>query len=222
LTSYRSAVREAKSLLRRTEEDQWRLAELSWEQVTQRGYSAVSWGRDIGISSQHGGRLVRLWALHRDAPQRPSYTEAYAALNSQPINSITRLREAPQEKRAEVVHDLFAADPGLERAVRALDPPPFRSYRGTGLTDDAENAAALNRRTLSDTDEAVDYLRGAARELAHAFAARDREGVQDEQAEKQAIEEVTRALSMYVAAVNGTTTVTDADRFWLEQVGVTL
>src|SRR5215813_11835152 len=57
---YATAVFEARRLIKRSEEDQWRLAELTWEQI-EAGRSKSQWGRDIGVSEAEVRRLYKIW-----------------------------------------------------------------------------------------------------------------------------------------------------------------
>lgn len=75
---YQAAVSEGCTLVRRTEDDQWRLAELSW-QVVDGGRSRRRWAADIGVSHVHVGRLVTVWEWYGGNPVtgRPAFAEAY-------------------------------------------------------------------------------------------------------------------------------------------------
>jgi len=65
--TYADAVTEARTLVKRSEADQWRLAELTWEQVTTGG-TRRQWSKDIGTSERWAGVLYRAWVLRQTEP----------------------------------------------------------------------------------------------------------------------------------------------------------
>jgi hypothetical protein len=69
-----------------------------------------------------------------------------------------------------------------------------------------------------DIDEAVEYLRGAAREIAHAVMAAEEFGITDEDGEAQALASIRRWLRVY----EGKAEWTDADADAAEAMGITL
>src|SRR6266487_2245779 len=60
-SKYEKAVAEARRLVKRSEEDQWRLAELTWEQV-EGGKSRAQWARDVGVGRTSVMRWYKIWA----------------------------------------------------------------------------------------------------------------------------------------------------------------
>jgi hypothetical protein len=123
---YREAVQEARQLIKRSEEDQWRLAQLTWEQV-QAGKSAAQWARDIGIHPNHATALRRTWEQfgHLDEVTRPRFTDAYAEARSpgwgEQGEAVSRarstVRNMPPEQKAEVVREALAEPAVAERVV---------------------------------------------------------------------------------------------------------
>jgi hypothetical protein len=107
---YQQAVAEARSLVKRSEEDQWRLAELTWEQV-QAGRSRSKWAEDIDISPDMTSRWYRLWEEWRGvaAAARPPFAEALSPFNrhSEEIRTKRGIRNLSPERRAEVVRELL-------------------------------------------------------------------------------------------------------------------
>jgi hypothetical protein len=131
MTNYNEAVAEARQLVKRSEEDQWRLAELTWEQV-EAGKSAAQWARDIGVSATHAKTLRRIWKndRHLDVDERPPFAEAYAVTNTPQKSAETEeygsryqaeakaaLRNMPPERKAEVARELLNEPEVAERVV---------------------------------------------------------------------------------------------------------
>jgi len=58
--NYAKAVAEGKRLLKRSEEDQWALAKLTFEVVTS-GVSTRKWAADLGVSESHTSALRKTW-----------------------------------------------------------------------------------------------------------------------------------------------------------------
>jgi len=118
---YQQAVAEARRLVKRSDEDQWQLAQLTYEQV-QAGKSAVQWARDTGMSEVRAKALVRVWRRWGSAQvaDGPSFTEAYDRVNNPSLYSENRTgtpwqeqvkqgtRGLPVEQKAEVARQLLA------------------------------------------------------------------------------------------------------------------
>ncbi len=75
---YRRAVAEARQLIKRSEADQWRLAELT-AQVLDGGTSVSKWAADLGVGHDHVRTLQRLWARYavRRGERSRSFGEFY-------------------------------------------------------------------------------------------------------------------------------------------------
>jgi hypothetical protein len=135
---YREAVQEAKRLVKRSEEDQWRLAQLTWEQV-RAGKTRRAWAQDVGIDHSHANRLYLVWERWGEVqhPNRPRFTDAYAQLTHrlEPDSEVTRaqdqaqrtVRNLPPERKAEVARELLAEPTVAEQVVR--DPDARRTVR---------------------------------------------------------------------------------------------
>lgn len=130
MTTYNEAVTEARTLVRRSEDDQWRLAELTWEQV-EAGKSRAQWAKDISVTRSHANRLYLIWARWGEyrVPDRPSFAEAYASLKAgvnpedasaflEDQRSLSTIRKASPERKAEVARELLS-DPEVTQAVVA-------------------------------------------------------------------------------------------------------
>ncbi len=78
-------VEEAKRLARRSDEDQWRLAELTWRSVKPKGdLTPGRWGGEIGCSVRHVRTLRRVWSVWGgdSSPQRPPFWDTYLKVQS--------------------------------------------------------------------------------------------------------------------------------------------
>ena len=81
--NYKAAVAEGRRLTKRSEEDQWRLAELTFE-VVQDGKSRRQWAKDIGAGATTAERYYLIWERHGASPRstRPKFAEAYGTLSA--------------------------------------------------------------------------------------------------------------------------------------------
>lgn len=132
---YTEAVAEARRLTKRSEQDQWRLAELTWEQI-ESGKSGAQWARDIGVDASHANRLYRIWDkwINEDVTLRPPFAEAYTwSIGDRRVaeieehgslyaaNARRAIRNLPPEKKAEVIEELLAEPEARRAAGRVLD-----------------------------------------------------------------------------------------------------
>jgi hypothetical protein len=135
--TYQHAVQEARTLAKRSEEDQWRLAQLTWEQASPHEddkKTLTQWAQDIGVHPSYVGRLYKMWdsyqsASHLDRVERPKFSEAYnetrpgttyqPPLHNQPVADQAK---AVQEalSNPEVASKVFS-DPGTKaKAITAI------------------------------------------------------------------------------------------------------
>src|SRR5262252_1685362 len=119
---YQEAVTEARTLITRAEEDQWRLAQLTWEQTRQNDVTIRQWASDIGMKSvSYVGSLARLWERHRGDSLRPPFPEAMLAVHrpceyadAQEFGSRKQaeirqaVRNLPPERKTEVVREALS------------------------------------------------------------------------------------------------------------------
>jgi hypothetical protein len=68
--NYRQAVAEAKRLVKRSDDDRWRLCELTYEQVKVKGVKTRQWATDIGVSPSYVGSLIKTWKRYSDPRKR--------------------------------------------------------------------------------------------------------------------------------------------------------
>ena len=126
---YSEAVAEAKRLVKRSEEDQWRLAELTWQAVHEHGKTQREWATDIGRSAATVNIWAKIWDVYRVNTERPPFADAYAEAKGLPVDRTERrhaearanLRRATPEQQAEVVNELLRNPEVAERAVNIAD-----------------------------------------------------------------------------------------------------
>jgi hypothetical protein len=134
---YSEAVAEARRLVKRSEEDTWRLAQLTWEQL-QAGCTQQQWADDVGLSRRSVRRLAAVWdrfgaAVLANPTSRPSAAEAMAEVDPGaghwPNQERTKeaLQQMSPEQKAEVVREALAEPEVAERVIR--DPDARRSVR---------------------------------------------------------------------------------------------
>lgn len=153
---YADAVKEARTLVKRSEGDQWRLAELTWEQV-EGGKSRAEWAGDIGISSSHSARLYLVWGKWHKRARRPTFSDAMdevmggssadrmKAMGARDATA-EMFRDLPAARQASLVHEVAKANPDVLRpAVR--DPKVY---------------AAISRERISHVVEEADRSQGRA------------------------------------------------------------
>lgn len=128
--NYQEAVTEARQLVKRSEEDQWRLAQLTWQQV-QGGASRNQWASDTGMARSHVQALYKIWDEWGGQPlaTRPAFGEAYYRMHTpgrhedrEQIGSragaeaVRHVRNMPPEQKASVVRELID-DPDVSARV---------------------------------------------------------------------------------------------------------
>jgi hypothetical protein len=134
-SKYEKAVAEARRLVSRSEEDQWRLAELTWQQV-EAGKSRRQWAQDIGVDPSYSERLYLVWARFgaESLGTRPPFKDAYHVIERPGLNldeaedvsqvrhqekAVATVRNMPPERKAEIVREAIKSDPRV--AVAASD-----------------------------------------------------------------------------------------------------
>jgi hypothetical protein len=225
---YRDAVSEARRLVKRSEEDQWRLAELTWEQVSQGGHSMQSWADDIEVSKAHAGFLSKVWEKYGVYPvdDRPPFRDAYAEAKGMPVDAAERRqmeadrnvanRSVAERARmaAELLEDEDVAEEveGMQLGRRGPIGEPLPEP-----TDFGRRVANKMAHKL-ETDLATGALRSAAGSLAEAILCKEKFGVDHPDQEREALDAIERYLAAYKAGDH----VSDNDRDWLTSIGVEL
>lgn len=157
--NYGKAVAEARRLIKQSEQDQWRLAELTWEQVDA-GVSKAQWARDIGTDPRHVRALHIMWERWSGAraPDRPSATEAYLMAREQAETAeeaqqvkvdrraSSEIRRASPEVRLGTFREL-ARDPIIQQKL-AHDPD-----EADDVVDLVAKSPTLTGRTLVRSEE---------------------------------------------------------------------
>lgn len=142
IPNYEAAVAEARILVKRSEADQWRLAELTWEQI-EAGKSRREWARDIDIHNSHATRLYLVWQKYGAAGRdtRPSYTDAYSEFAS----------SVPREERG--ARQALADPEAVRQAI--IENPEIRKAAIHALADHESDEGQLGQ-ALSATRQATE------------------------------------------------------------------
>jgi len=169
---YQEAVQEARRLVKRSEEDQWRLAQLTWEQV-ESGISRRQWARDIGVDHKHTSTLYRIWAEYGAlAPHlRPAFAAVYAAIGDpgktreaeqlgsvHAVEAVSRVRNLPPERKAEVARELVADLPAQTKAEVTRELLAEPKVAEVAMRDDetSVNVAAARAKHVQQRNERQD------------------------------------------------------------------
>ena len=143
---YTQAVAEARQLVRRSEADQWRLAQLTYEQF-QAGANHVQWAQDVGVSRQSAERWAKIHDRYGRLPagERPAYSEAFQAVD-----------------KSLDVEGVYAERHQMEarRTVRNL-PPAEKAALAREVVESlpAEQAASVARQAIRQPEVADRVLR---------------------------------------------------------------
>jgi hypothetical protein len=130
-TNYAEAVTEARQLVKRSEADQWRLAQLTAEQLAA-GATTRQWAEDIGMSQYHVSIMSRVWRRwgENSSFQRPRYAEAYAMVreraetpadarrSTNEHQAIGTVRKMTPERKVQVAREILAEPAVAEQVVR--------------------------------------------------------------------------------------------------------
>jgi hypothetical protein len=186
MTNYNEAVAEARQLIKRSEEDQWRLAELTWQTV-EGGVSKSQWARDIGTGRIHVLALYRVWARWGERARTPdlTFTDVYAMAREQTDDpqearqsaderrALSAVRKATPDRKAEFARELLSQPEVAERVVhdnivrenvrRALDeryeqaPKPY-STRPAGIGNEPFELLSRFRKVHIEVDAIVQLI----------------------------------------------------------------
>jgi len=162
MTNYTEAVTEARTLVKRSETDQWRLAQLTWENASpyeaDGKMSLTQWSRDVGVSLSYAGRLRRVWENYQttrnldEVQNLPPFNEAYREVS--PHSAYTppadAVRDMQPERKAEVARELLA-DPAV--ADQVVSDPAFGKNVWDARVRKERTRQAEVQRTLSDNPD---------------------------------------------------------------------
>jgi len=170
---YQEAVQEARQLVKRSEDDQYRLAELTWEQV-EGGIAKKQWARDIGRSPKYVRVLYKVWAEYGGGDTRPPFSEAYERCNSperyegveaedlwktaHQENARGAIRNLPPERKAEVARELVADLPAQTKAEVTRELLAEPKVAEVAMRDDetSVNVAAARAKHVQQRNERQD------------------------------------------------------------------
>lgn len=146
MARYTDLVEEAQRLLKRSEKDSWRLAELTHEAVKVKGKTIREWAKDIGRGRSTVERWLKIWSAYGvPAPgqDRPTFFDAMleidprgggdaqkskelarerqvrSALSELPAESAARLVAETIHKRPEVVEDIVRDASAMAKVAKA-------------------------------------------------------------------------------------------------------
>jgi hypothetical protein len=145
---YQEAVQEARRLVKRSEDDQWRLAQLTYEQV-ETGITRVQWAQDIGVSSRSVTSYYRIWERFGSTTgsDRPRFTDAW-------------VEERDPQRAEAAAQGMSRYGTDIERGVRNL-PPERKAEVARELLQDlpTQTKADLTRQFLAEPQVAEAALR---------------------------------------------------------------
>lgn len=133
-TQYQSAVTAFRTLYKRSETDQWRLAQLTYENASPNRddgkKSLARWALDVGRDDRYVGRMWRMWQKYGQSPDRPLFNDAYhefsptSAYQSPKLTNQTITQQAAEIQAAlsdpEVASKVFADPASKVHAIQAI------------------------------------------------------------------------------------------------------
>jgi hypothetical protein len=234
-TKYETAVAEARQLVKRSEDDQWRLAELTWQQV-ESGKTRAQWAEDIGVHASHAARLYRLWARFGQDQDSVAFSDAYEAVRRagdaapsearetvREKEAVGTVRNMPPERKAEIARELLADDDVAQAVVdhpetlRAVNRAVSRTPEGRESTRNLKAAEARREEappTLYTPLSLLPLLLGHASPLREAIEDITVAGATDDGRRflKLLGEDLAATAQLFIAASAGATTkVTDEE-----------
>jgi hypothetical protein len=177
---YQEAVTEARRLVKRSEEDQWRLAQLTWEQL-HAGYGQQKWADDIGAAR----RSVRGWAAVYDrfgrmAAGRPPYSEALQMVTKglddpetvyadrQQKEARSTIQRMPAEQKAEVVREALQDEQVTREVVRDPSTSARLSRAREHVAEERQQQVTGREKTQHPTSWQMEHLYTATGHLGTA------------------------------------------------------
>jgi hypothetical protein len=196
---YSEAVTRGRMLVKRTESDQWELAQLTYERV-EAGSSRREWARDIGIDRTHADALYKVWAevgIGAAAATRPSFSEAYNGARwsrTEPERAKAAVTKLPPAERAELVREMLEDQEVADETV-------------------SQGYDALSN--LSHASERRDHERGK-RALDAVPGSRQ---ISNKMSEQKAQLQLGQACSQFIESVNtlvpAAGRISESEKFWL-------
>ncbi|MEX2459249.1 MAG: hypothetical protein WD770_09720 [Actinomycetota bacterium] len=135
---YDRALERGRTLLTRSEQDQWELAELTHTVLVADGRSLRKWAADLGVSKTHVARLRDVWIRYGGVPDqghRRTFAEYYTLADvpkdradeiereaEETGEGVDRIRRKGRPRdRIEQARELFADRRGMRDALRDAD-----------------------------------------------------------------------------------------------------
>lgn len=238
-----SADAEIATATKKADTAKWERAKTAFDACATE-YTQQAFAEAVGVSRNVIGRQVRLWKAYADTTPLPSYTEAYDATVGDdrpfgaPAKGAAEAAEVDAARRvlanprlaAEVLTPAAIAKQVADRtevaraiarndsARESVEEHGIQHRARQEVEDDRPARRAKLGKAFADPDLATEHLHGAARELISAIYACERFGIEDADAEAEAIRRVEKYLRAYKAEAP----VSDDDRQWAESVGVRL
>jgi hypothetical protein len=176
------------------------------------------------VTAEHDGLSLREFAARYDQRFEKPRAERVPPSELSPEQVVEAARSNP------AVVDALAADretreavedAGIRHRADARPDTPAGLNTPEGRADAKESARRRVEGLMGDqTDEATNYLVGAAHELGHALFARERWGITQPGAEADAVAAIDRLMAIYKAEIAGSG-LTSEDRQFLDSIGVT-
>ena len=123
MDDYTQAVAEARTLVKRSEADQWRLAQLTWENASpiegDGKKSLAEWSRDINVHPSYAGRLYRIWDSYQGDREihGVSFSDAYNEISPASAHR-SRIQDQPAAEKVAAIQEMLA-DPEVAQGVFA-------------------------------------------------------------------------------------------------------
>jgi hypothetical protein len=167
---YQADVAEARGLVKRSEADQWRLAELTYKNSAPFGLGGkrnfAQWGRDIGVDDSYAARLYQMWKTARQTqdrddvqtpPELPRFADAYKEVSPssayQPRVKLDESEPAPPREPQGI--DLLSIYNDLAEARRRVR----SAFRATVTIDPADNVKLSLLDELGDVETEIEQFR---------------------------------------------------------------
>jgi hypothetical protein len=223
---YQEAVTEARQLVKRSETDQWRLAELTWQQTKGSGVSIAQWARDTGLSDTKAGRLALIWQRHGSpATDRIEFSEAYARVSRPELadaepgqvyadrhvqEARTAVRRMPAEQQASVVREALTdpdvaeqvvAHPATRASIARAEHSADARQQDTARSDyELRNPKSAALGAMADVEYGLTKARQGVEDARHAL---DQLPAGDRERAIVLGQRVAAALELFMAAARG-------------------
>lgn len=159
---YQASVAEARMLVKRSEADQWRLAQLTWE-VVEGGMSRKQWAHAIGVDPSYAGRLYQMWEAQEgvDAVNRPLFSDAYRELVPSSHSPYVPLDQRETTETTAQISDLPSTPDMLGIYTSLAEARRYirSAFRQAVALDPADNVKMSLLDELGDIDTEIGHFR---------------------------------------------------------------